>query len=154
MKMFFEDARQFHAGEPLFCIGSLRKSTVAKHMLEGLDIHDQPADHSLRPLAAEFLDQVAGIVFGTKQYRELRRRLAYLCQLLEQFSGGCATTVDGYYFRTFLALVDGMSKCGPVKISRFKFPADRLNDFVKAVLVERHIRRQPKRSALGNRTTW
>ena len=83
MKMLFEDARQFYTGEPLFCIGSLRKLTIAMHLLEGLDINNQPAGHSLRPLAAEFLDQIAGIVVGIKKFLELFRRLANLFQLLE-----------------------------------------------------------------------
>ena len=153
--MFFEDTRQFHAGEPLICvrISPSRKLTVAKHMLEGLDVHDQPADHSLRLLAAEFLDQVAGIVLGIKQYREQLRRLANLFQSLEQFSGACATTVCGYYIRAFLAIVDGASKGRPVKTGRYKILTNRFNNFGEAALVQRHIHRQPpptaERSARG-----
>ena len=40
----------------------------------------------------------------------------------------------------------------PVKIGRFKFLANRLNNFIKAALVQRHIHRQPppaERSARG-----
>ena len=41
----------------------------------------------------------------------------------------------------FFALVDGTSKCGLVKIGRYKLFANRLNNFVKAALIERHIHR-------------
>jgi hypothetical protein len=95
------------------------------------------------------LDQVAGIVLGIKQYREPLRRLANLFQSLERFSGACAATVYGYYFRAFLAIVDGASKGRPVKTGRYKFLANRLNNFIKAALVQRHIHRQPPPAKVG-----
>jgi hypothetical protein len=80
------------------------------------------------------------------------RRLVNLFQFLEQFSGACAATVHGYYFRVFLALVDGASKGRPVKTGRYKILANRFNNFGEAALVQRHIHRQPppaERSARG-----
>ena len=134
VKMFFEYTRQFHAGEPLICSG------IAP--LEGLpspSTCSRASTYTINRLTIAFghspqssLDQVAGIVLGIQQYRELLRRLANLFQSLEQFSGACAATVYGYYFRAFLALVDGASKCRPVKIGWFKFLANRLNNFIKA----------------------